>query len=195
MERVWTVWWCAPGKASSSRLVFQIEPKEGPASGGTQVHALAPSTVYASPLNTSHAPCSSPAASTPAREQPGVERGAAQACAWLTAAVPNRRGGLASQVTITVNTQVPDGPKNIHCAFGEKVRSHVQRLLVCPPLDRRCLSSNPTATRRAAPPHTRSPTRGLALASATVVLRTMLVRTCSCVRAARETMMHSDGGP
>lgn len=47
------------GKAAQ-RLVFQIEPKEGPASGGTQV-------------------------------------------------------------TITVNTQVPDGPKNIHCAFGEKV--------------------------------------------------------------------------
>ena len=33
---------------------------------------------------------------------------------------------LLAQVTITVNTQVPDGPKNIHCAFGEKVRSPVK---------------------------------------------------------------------
>ena len=47
MERVWTVWCVATGKASSTRLVFQIEPKEGPASGGTQVHTFTQSTLNA----------------------------------------------------------------------------------------------------------------------------------------------------
>jgi len=140
MERVWTVWCVATGKASSTRLVFQIEPKEGPASGGTQVHTPTQSTLNARPFfHTSHAPHPSPAASTPG---PGPEQQRPESSVRSRSSVrladgycpPHRRDELASsQVTITVNTQVPDGPKNIHCAFGEKVSTRPHRLLVSPP--------------------------------------------------------------